>query len=564
MSLVQADRQVFPGQYGLAQPWASARETPLSHSFCRHVVAAGEPMVIEDARTDPTLCGNLAVDDLGVIGYAGMPLTDANGTVLGSLCAIDTEPHACTETELTALRATARACTTELRLRLARHDAHNERTRSKELQDQLAQSLLRSQLLLAASQALSVVTSVNELRDQIADLVAGNLKLARVALIVTQHLGRQTQLEDQRDTDTAEDRHIPGGQWDEFDPTGATLVARTVRKRQLIHVPDLHTADAADDSTHYLDEDLVAVTCAPIIDTTGVLGVLELAWDQPHDHDHFEQAVIATIAGYVASALQRARFLQHRISVAHDLQEAMLTDLPDLPGLRIAARYLPADTDEHVGGDWYDAFTLTHQQTTVAAVVGDVTGHDIRAAADMGQLRAMLRQACWQGQPAGTPAAAVTALDEAVTGLDLDTSSTALLAYLTPAENGAWAMTWTNAGHPPPILIRPDRSTEILHPHNHLLGFADTFTHQRTDHHQEHASGSTVLPYTDGLVERPRVDIDAMIADLAALAASVHTSDPGRLAEAVLRRTEHAFHHDDIALLVIHIPTTAHPRSRPD
>lgn len=555
VSLVQADRQVFPGQCGLAQPWASARETPLSHSFCRHVVASGEPLVVEDVRDDPVLRDNLAIDDLGVVGYAGMPLTDANGTVLGSLCAMDTEPHAWTDAELTALRDTARACATELRLRLARHDAQLERVRAKELQDQLAQSLLRSQLLLTASQALSDIASVVELRNQVADLVAGDLKPARVALVVTQDVGEQTQIEDERATESTEHHHTPDGQWGEFDAEGTTLVARAVRERRLVHVPDLRAHHRADRVARYLDDGLVAVTCAPIADAAGVLGVLELAWEQPHDHDRFEQAVIATIASYVAAALHRARFLQHRISVAHDMQQAMLTDLPAIPGLRLAARYLPAETDEQVGGDWYDAFTLT-QRGTVAVVVGDVTGHDIQAATDMGQLRAMLRQACWQEQPAGTPAAAMTGLDAAVTGLDLGASGTALLAYLTPAGAGRWDMTWTNAGHSPPILIHPDGRTEILHAHNHLFGFADTFSRPRADHHLTLAPGSTVLLYTDGLVEQPRVDIDERIADLAALAARFHTTDPDRLADIVLQRTTHFFHHDDIVLFVVHIPAT--------
>src|SRR3982751_5837929 len=93
VSLVGPDRQFFPGACGLGDPWAQDRQTPLSHSFCQHVVATAEPLIVVDARTDPRVRGNLAIDDLGVIGYAGMPLTDATGQVLGSLCAIDHEPR---------------------------------------------------------------------------------------------------------------------------------------------------------------------------------------------------------------------------------------------------------------------------------------------------------------------------------------------------------------------------------------------------------------------------------------------------------------------------------------
>ena len=93
VSLVEAHRQVFPGLVGLAEPWATRRQTPLSHSLCQHVVATGHPLVLADARSDDRTCTSLAIGDLGVVAYAGMPLTDSDGHVLGSLCAIDTEPR---------------------------------------------------------------------------------------------------------------------------------------------------------------------------------------------------------------------------------------------------------------------------------------------------------------------------------------------------------------------------------------------------------------------------------------------------------------------------------------
>ena len=84
VSLVEADRQVFPGMVGLAEPWASSRQTPLSHSLCQHVTASGSPLVLPDVRVDERTCASLAVSDLGVVAYAGMPITDGLGHVLGS------------------------------------------------------------------------------------------------------------------------------------------------------------------------------------------------------------------------------------------------------------------------------------------------------------------------------------------------------------------------------------------------------------------------------------------------------------------------------------------------
>ena len=104
VSLVDADRQFFKSALGLPEPWATKRETPLSHSFCQHVVATGAPLRVEDAREHPLVCDNLAVPELGVVAYLGMPLATADGQVLGSLCAIDTEPRSWTAEDAAALR----------------------------------------------------------------------------------------------------------------------------------------------------------------------------------------------------------------------------------------------------------------------------------------------------------------------------------------------------------------------------------------------------------------------------------------------------------------------------
>ena len=83
ISLVDEDRQFFKSSQGLAEPWASRRETPLSHSFCQHVVGRGESLVIEDARQHPLVRDNPAIAELGVVGYLGIPLRTSDGCVLG-------------------------------------------------------------------------------------------------------------------------------------------------------------------------------------------------------------------------------------------------------------------------------------------------------------------------------------------------------------------------------------------------------------------------------------------------------------------------------------------------
>jgi GAF domain-containing protein len=119
VSLVDDHRQYFAGQSGLEQPWAGDRGTPLSHSFCQHVVMSDTALVVGDARGDARVCDNLAVRDIGVIAYAGMPLRTPEGVPLGSLCAIDTNPRTWTAADVEILAGLADAVSTEIALRLA-------------------------------------------------------------------------------------------------------------------------------------------------------------------------------------------------------------------------------------------------------------------------------------------------------------------------------------------------------------------------------------------------------------------------------------------------------------
>ena len=115
VSLVDEDRQVFKSCLGLPEPWGSRRETPLTHSFCQHAVARREPLLVEDAREDPVLKTNLAIRDLGVIAYAGIPLIH-DGQALGTLCVTDSRPRHWTPDQVGLLRDIAASVITEIRL----------------------------------------------------------------------------------------------------------------------------------------------------------------------------------------------------------------------------------------------------------------------------------------------------------------------------------------------------------------------------------------------------------------------------------------------------------------
>jgi two-component sensor histidine kinase len=160
VSLVDADRQFFKSSVGLPEPWASRRETPLTHSFCQHVVASGEPLIVTDARNDAVVSSNCAVTDLGVAAYLGVPLTTEAGHVLGSLCAIDIIAREWREEDVRLLRDMAGIVMREVVL-------HREIDQRKQAEDQL--QLLIAELHHRVKNNMAVVQSLIELSLRHAD-----------------------------------------------------------------------------------------------------------------------------------------------------------------------------------------------------------------------------------------------------------------------------------------------------------------------------------------------------------------------------------------------------------
>ncbi|HEV2148638.1 MAG TPA: GAF domain-containing protein [Longimicrobiaceae bacterium] len=144
VSLVDEDRQFLKSCVGLPEPWASQRETPLTHSFCQHAVASGEPLVIEDARAHSLVRESLAIRDLGVVAYAGIPLITRESHVLGSFCVIDTEPRAWTEDEIGILRDLAASLSTEI-------EVHAEFAERRKTEEALRRSEERHRALVQAT-----------------------------------------------------------------------------------------------------------------------------------------------------------------------------------------------------------------------------------------------------------------------------------------------------------------------------------------------------------------------------------------------------------------------------
>jgi serine phosphatase RsbU (regulator of sigma subunit) len=258
-------------------------------------------------------------------------------------------------------------------------------------------------------------------------------------------------------------------------------------------------------------------------------------------------------------ALHHARLFGQQRDLADALQRSMLTEPPEPDHSEIVVRYRPAAAGAEIGGDWYDAFLQPDGATVIA--IGDVVGHDTRAAAAMGQVRGLLRGIGFSS--GGSPAEVLTELDRAIEGLALDTMATALIARLEQNHDdlvgGRVTLRWSSAGHPPAIVLGPDGVARPLdeEPPELLLGVAPET--KRREHVVLLEPGSTVLLYTDGLVERRDRDLDAGAAELCQVLESCAGLPLDRLCDLVLERLFLPDAQDDVALLALRL----HPQDEP-
>jgi serine phosphatase RsbU (regulator of sigma subunit) len=228
------------------------------------------------------------------------------------------------------------------------------------------------------------------------------------------------------------------------------------------------------------------------------------------------------------------------------LQAALLTPPPAHPGLEVAVRYHAAVHDAHVGGDWYDAFVQPGGDLVV--VIGDVVGHDSGAAAAMGQLRGLLRALAYDADaPLG---AVLTRVEHAAAGLGVAAMATALVARLCPAGSGAHELRWSSAGHLPPVLLGPDGTSRVLATTPELLLGVNPAA-PRTEHRAVLPAGSTLLLFTDGLVERRGSDLDAGTDRLRRAVADLGGAPLEELCDTLLSRLVPGAGEDDVALLAV-------------
>ena len=334
---------------------------------------------------------------------------------------------------------------------------------------------------------------------------------------------------------------------DEKDPirahVGEGIAGRVAQSREAEIVNDPEPLDVVDPALR----DSGSVLGVPLLTGDSVTGVILVGVPPPRRFNDDDLLLLALAADRVALAIDHARVFEREHRIAETLQRSLLPDrLPALPGLEVAARYLPAASEAEVGGDWYDVIPIGAGR--VGLVMGDVAGKGLAAASMVGRLRSALRAYALEGHD---PPTVVTFLNQLVWS-EAGDSEMATLAYVVvdPAEN---TVSCVNAGHLPPLVIGGDGSTSFLDGAGAVpLGVMSFPSY--TEETRELPAGATVVLYTDGLVERPGEVLDSGLERLVARAQNAEDG-PERLCDALLRGlVPGGAASDDVALLALHSP----------
>ncbi|MEV0038006.1 SpoIIE family protein phosphatase [Streptomyces sp. NPDC050804] len=395
--------------------------------------------------------------------------------------------------------------------------------------------------LLHLSSALTEAVGVKDVAEAVSNQIMPVINVQGLAVLTA----------DEGRLQVIGSRGFPQRVADSFDGLPLTAKAASVRAIET-GVPAFH-ANAEELRRTYphieLYTDMAAFAYLPLFASGRTIGCCVLGYDQPHPFSPDERAGLTSLAGVIAQALERARLYDTENQVARGLQAALLPhDLPRIPGLEVAARYLPATRGMDIGGDFYDLIRL--DDTSAAAVIGDVQGHNVNAAALMGQVRTAVHTHATAGAP---PDEVLARTNRLLIDLSSSLFTSCLYVHLDLLHHRARLAA---AGHLPPVLCHPGGRTEILDvPTGLLLGIEPEAEYRTAD--VPLPPGAVLALYTDGLVEVPGTDLDTTIAELAARLAEAAPGPLDALAKSLVRHAgqtrQSSRGGDDIALLLMRL-----------
>ncbi len=515
----------------------------------QHVARTGERILITDAESAARRFPRMAEisEVFGVHALAAVPLR-IEGSLLGSFVATWNQAREFTDDDIGLLEGLA----AQIALSVSRLHAAQERA-AAEAAMRLANQ--RLQLLAEVGRVLSGSLDIAAQIEQLADLVVPELG-DWCWVVVNDEQGRLYGLASaHRDPARLEEvqDYVRSMVSVMTEQSAARVVTTTGRPLVLAEIPDDVMAQAIPDPDVRAGLVRLGAAAGMVVpleargQTLGALGLFSGAERGAHTQVEVDTAV--EIGRRAGLALQQSRLYGQQRALADALQRSMLTDPPRPECCEIVVRYVPASAGVEIGGDWYDAFQQPSGEVVLA--IGDVVGHDTRAAAAMGQVRGLLRGIGYASTH--TPAAVLTELDLAVDGLQLDTMATATVASLRPADGGGQVLCWSSAGHPPPAVVSPDGSVRLLGGDHADLLIGVAPDQPRHDHEVLLEPGTTVLLYTDGLVERRDRGIDDGTTELVEVLRRCAGLSLDEMCDRLLARMFLPDAEDDVAVLAVRL-----------
>jgi formate hydrogenlyase transcriptional activator len=304
VSLVDGSRQFFKSQQGLSEPLASSRQTPLTHSFCKHAVGSREPLVVPDARQDPRLVNSTNVFGPGMVAYAGIPLITSEGHALGTFCVVDREPREWTEEEISILRVLATTAMSEIELRRL---ASELRTLTANLQDVVRE---RTSELKASEERLRVLLEVNNAivtcldRDTLFSATAAALRCVipfdRAALVLLDPAKEVFRVLGVAGPVPSPPIIPLGTEW----PRQGSRAGWILDHREAILTEDLRQAPPFFEHTLLLKEGILSAVSVPMAVKGKIIGSLNVGSREPGRYRESDASLLVAIAEQVALAIE--------------------------------------------------------------------------------------------------------------------------------------------------------------------------------------------------------------------------------------------------------------------
>ncbi|SEE63656.1 SpoIIE family protein phosphatase [Ruania alba] len=341
---------------------------------------------------------------------------------------------------------------------------------------------------------------------------------------------------------------------DETDPVGRLLSEHSMRRLRLdteaTYVPGSWSAQVVELARAALEDRPEAkreVVLAPLLGRGRVLGLVAVAESGVRPVYPESGTVLEMVARRVGLAMDHTLLYEAEHVLAETLQRAMLPELDHIDTLDVWTYYSPNAEHSQVGGDWYDV--VRTGDGAVAAVVGDVVGHDVEAASAMGQLRSVLRALATEIADPGT---VLTRVDSIVEAMRIRRAASMIYTALTPREEGRWLLEYSRAGHLPGMVCTGGEVHDLDGAAGTLIGFGNG---PRDTAECEVEPGDVLLLYTDGLIERRRRNVQDGVDRLREVFAEIGGApDAAGVGEQLLRAFDDP-PEDDIAVVVIRVPT---------